>query len=511
MSVYLLGIDAGTSFVKSVIFDTSGREIATARRATPLLSRIAGGSEVDMREAWALTAATIREVLGLVNADAIAAVGVSGTACGFWAIDDEGQPVRDAILWNDGRAADVLERWEANGFVKRMFEVSGNAAFPGYPLSTLRWLHENEPAVLSRARWLLYHKDWLRFNLTGTAATDITDASYFPGDIHARTFSPDLLREAGLESLIDKLPPVYESHSIAGYVSAAAAAQTGLRAGTPVAAGAVDVASSLLGGGAYRAGQACSILGTSFLNTMIANAPSFDPPGTGVQAAVSDGRWARSLVNTSGTLCMDWMEQNLAITERQRASETGESVYQLIENAVKEVQPGARGLIFLPYLNTAGIVSPFAAADARGQFFGLSSEHTRLDMMRAVYEGVALAMKDCFSVVAHPVEEVILVGGGARSAFWPQLFADVTGKRILIPEGTEFGARGAAILAGVGAGVFATLDAAMTACIRPARVFSPQPALTPIYDTLYPLYRHLYQTSREAWRLRSSITKQIYG
>nr|MCU0515080.1 FGGY-family carbohydrate kinase [Anaerolineae bacterium] len=282
-------------------------------------------------------------------------------------------------------------------------------------------------------------------------------------------------------------------------------AQTLLPPGTPVVAGAVDVVASLIGGGAYRVGQACTILGTSMLNTFISAAPSLAPRETGVQAALPGGLFARSLVNTSGTMCIDWLLKTLAGEETRQAAEQGRSVYDLVEDTVQSAPPGARGLIFLPYLNNGGIVSPFADASARGQFFGLSVEHTRADLLRAVYEGVALAMRDCYEVSGQPLEEILLVGGGARSAFWAQLFADVTGRRIVIPAGSEFGARGAALLAGVGAGVYPSLAAAVQRAVHEGHTFVPRPHLTRVYDALYPLYCQLYRTARESWRLRQSI------
>lgn len=508
MTTYLLGIDSGTSVVKSVVFDRSGHEIAIARREMPVVSTVTDGSEVDMRAVWQLTAETIAEVVREVGADSIAAVGISGTACGVWAIDEAGEPVRDAILWNDGRAADVLTAWQKNGVYQRIFEVSGNAAFPGYPLCSLRWVAEHEPETLRRARWIFFHKDWLRYCLTGSVHTDESDVAYFSGDIRTRGYSPELLEAAGLDGYAHCLPEVSLSEAIVGQVSAQAAALTGLREGTPVAAGAVDVVASVLGGGVYRAGQACSVLGTSFLNTLVSASPSFDPPDTGVQACMPGGLWARSLVNTSGTICIEWMIQTLL------SDDPGEQVhdaafYAQIEALAELSPPGARGLIFLPYLNSAGIISPFSAPAARGLFFGLDMNHRRADMVRAVYEGTALAMRDCFAVMQQPVDEVVLVGGGARSGFWAQLFADASGKHILIPEGTEFGARGVALLAGVGAGIYPSLANAIETAVRPARVYHPQPERTRVYDALYPLYRQLYLQMPESWNLRREIMRTL--
>ena len=505
----LLGIDSGTSVAKAVLFNLQGEEVAAAHRPMPLLHPRPDTSEVDMVAVWEATADAVREAVGAVDPERIAAIGISGTACGVWAIDEAGKPVRTAILWNDGRAADVIARWQANGSYSRIFEIGGNAPFPGYPLSALAWLAEHEPQTLERARWFLFHKDWLRYNLTGDVCTDESDLTYFPVDIHSRNHSDELLALAGLTAYRDRLPQAHPSQQVVGAITASASARTGLREGTPVVAGSVDVVASALGGGIHQVGQACGILGTSFLNSLLVAQPTFTPVESGVQAAMPGGGWLRSVVNTSGTINIDWMVAQLASEERNKVKYEGGSVYTYIEAEVSQVPAGARGVVYLPYLSTAGIVSPFAEPNARGMFFGVSADTTRADLMRAVYDGTGLAMRDCFDAIGQPVDQVVLVGGGARSAFWAQVFADATGRRIVIPDGTEFGARGVALLAGVGSGVFASFAEEVAQTVRVARSYEPQPDAAKAYDALYPLYRHLYQTSREAWRLRAQILHQL--
>jgi sugar (pentulose or hexulose) kinase len=506
---YLLGIDSGTSVVKSVVFDASGSEIAVARRETPLISPQTGWSEADMSAMWEATAQTIAEVVQSVGAQSIAAIGIAGTAAGFWPIDAVGRPVRRAILWNDGRAADIISEWQSNGIYRRIFAVSGNAPFPGYTLSLLNWLSDNEPDVLERTRWLLFHKDWLRYKLTGQIHADQSDVSYCPGDIRSGTYSAELFDLCEVSRWQAKLPPILRSDAVAGEITAEAAAQTGLHAGTPVVAGAVDVVASALGGGVYQPGQACSILGTSFLNSLVVAEPSFQPPESGVQAVLPGGTRLRSLVNTSGTLNLDWLVDNLALEERAAAQSSGRNVFDLIEETVRQVPPGARGIVYLPYLNSAGIISPFAEPTARAQFFGISIEHTRADLMRAIYEGTALAMRDCYDAIGQPVEEVTLVGGGARSAFWSQMFADVTGRRILVTTGSEIGARGAAILAGVGTGYYPSLNEAVRQAVHIAQRYQPQPAYAKAYGAVYEIYRQLYLSARDIWRLRRRVLTEL--
>ncbi len=504
---YLLGIDAGTSVVKSVVFDLAGNEVAVARRETPLEHPFTNASEGDMQSLWQLTAETIQEVINKVAASEIIAIGIAGTACGVWAVDKNLQPLRKAIFWNDGRAANIIARWQENGFFKRGFEISGNAAFPGYPLSALSWLKENELETLEKSRYLLFHKDWLRLQLTGEIATDVSDVGYFPGDIRKRMYSAELLQGAGLE-ITDKLPPLHESSDVIGKITRQVAEQTGLKEGTPVVAGAVDVVASLIGGGVIKAGQAGSVLGTSFLNSLVLDTPSFNPPDTGVQTCMPDGLWERSLVNTTGTLAIEWMLDTIA------KDITGENCYDTLAELAQSAPVGSSGLVFLPYLSTAGIISPFANAMARGQFFGLSTEHTRADLIRAVYEGLALAMHDCYSVMGQHIDpvvfaRVVVVGGGARSHFLMQLFADVTGKQIFVTNGTEFGARGVALLAGVGAGVFKSLEQAVKQCVRTERSYEPNLANSEKYGELYRLYKHLYLNSLEAWDLRQEVLSKI--
>jgi sugar (pentulose or hexulose) kinase len=495
---YLLGIDAGTSVVKSVVFDLAGNEIAVAKRDTPLEHPFPNASEGDMETLWQLTAETIQEASSKVQANEIAAVGIAGTACGVWAIDKNLRPLRKAIFWNDGRAADVIARWQESGFYERSFEISGNAPFPGYPLSALSWIKENEEKTLEQARYLLFHKDWLRLQLTGEVATDVSDVGYFPGDICKRIHSTELLEGAGLE-ISDRLPRLHESSAIVGHLKKQAAQQTGLKENTPVVAGAVDVVASLIGGGVITAGQAGSVLGTSFLNSLVSTQPTFQPQNTGVQTCMPDGLWVRSLVNTTGTLAVEWVLETIA------TNLVGENRYDTLAELAQSAPVGSRGLLFLPYLSTAGIISPFANATARGQFFGLSTEHARADLVRAVYEGLALAMRDCYSVMEQNVESVVVVGGGARSHFLMELFADVTGKQILVTNGTEFGARGVALLAGVGAGVFESLEQAVSQCVHIERSYEPNLENTKAYTELYKLYCHLYQNALEAWSLRQNI------
>lgn len=501
---YLLGIDAGTSVIKSVLFDVRGNEVAVARRETPVLHPRPGWSEADMDAVWESARATIKEVTAEGRGERVAAVGITGTCCGAWLLDEANLPVRPAILWNDGRAAGILAEWQSDGTFGRIFAISGNAPFPGYTLPVLAWLRRHEPQTLERAHRLLFTKDWIRFKLTGEIANEETDFSYMPFDIRKRAFSQELFDLAGVGDCARLLPRMLGSAEIGGCVTVDVATVTGLPEGVPVVAGLVDVVASTLGAGACVPGQACSIVGTSALNSLVSSVPVFEPEGIGVQATMPNGYWLRSLVNTSGTLNIEWMLDVLAGVETRRAEEEGRSVFAIIEEMAEAVPVGSGGVMYHPYVNSAGVVSPFVNPAARAQFFGLSIEHTRANLFRAVYEGVALSMLDAYEHMPEECEEILLSGGGAQSEFWSQMFADATGRRVQVAAGSEFGARGAAMVAGVGAGIYSNIEEAAQIA-QVARTHEPNAEATAQYRELYRLYVELYTKLGPIWLLRSRI------
>ncbi len=509
-SALLLGIDIGTSVVKSVVFDAEGRTVAAASRIPQLIRSRQGWSEVDMEALWQDVASTLSEVMthGDVDPSALKGVGVSGTCCSSWLIDGDNQPIRNAILWNDGRAADIVRGWTEAGIVDRVFGISGNVVFPGFTVAVVRWLKENEPETLNRARRSVFCKDWIRLRLTGVLATEHTDASALPYDIADGLYSDEVLRLCDVEDLKRLLPPLHRPADIVGSVRPEVSRATGLPEGLPIVAGMMDVAATTLGAGAAKPGQACTIVGTSFLNAFLLQQPSFEPPGVGIQMRTADDLWLRAMVNTAGTINLDWFIENLCSEEWRTAERTGASIYAWAEEQAAAIPIGADGLLYHPYLNTTGVISPFFHPGARAQFFGLSLEHTRAHMLRAVYEGVALAMADCSRALPCEVAEWFVAGGRARSAFWCQMFADCTGKTILVPDGEEFGARGVAVLAGLATGVYRDLDDAMQRTIRVNRRHDPDPAAAARYAELHALYSSIHEHLWDDWWTRFHLVNR---
>lgn len=508
---YLLGIDIGTSAVKSVLFNLAGQEIAVSRRTPTIIRPQSCWSEVSMEALWRDVWQTLEEVVHgkEVKQGRILGIGLCGTACGVWLIDRNGRPVRNAIIWNDGRAADIVGQWEQSGVLKEIFWISGNAMFPGYTVAVLRWLQEHEPQTLDQAEHLLFCKDWIRYKLTGEIATDPSDTSYMPFDIRNKEYSDKLLEVCGIKDTKRLFPPIIDSDGVAGELRSNLAQQLGLKSAVPVVTGLVDVAAATLGAGTYKSGQACSIVGTSFLNNLITDKPTFQPEEVGVQAITVGDAWIRSMVNTSGTINLQWFLEEFFEAKKDRQLSDGKDVYLRAEEMAANVPLGSGGLIYHPYINTTGVISPFVNPTARAQFFGLSIEHTRAHMLRAVYEGTALSMLDCYSHMPADIQQIHISGGGARSDFWCQMFADCTQRKILVPNGDELGARGVALLAGVAGGAYHDLSDAVEQAIRVDREVIPERDRSRKYHEIYQLYKKVYRHLNEDWWERHHLLSKL--
>lgn len=496
--------------VKCVIFNRHGEEVAISRRKPEIRREHPGWSELSMELLWEKVKAALREVTSNAAAQGgrVVGIGLTGTCCSSWLVDGNGRPVRNAILWNDGRAADIIGEWQRTDVMDQVFAISGNIVFPGYTVAVLRWLRENEPETLRKARWSLFCKDWIRLQLTGAIHTDHTDAAYLPYNIHESRYSQKILDLCGIPDTRDLFPPILEPGAVAGLLLPEVAAETGLPPGIPVVAGMVDVAASTLGAGAYKPGQACSVVGTSFLNNFITAEPSFTPFGVGVQTRSGGDGWIRSLINTSGTINLEWFLTQLGPGNSKTIGAEAKNIYDWAEETAGAIPIGAGGIIYHPYLNTTGVISPFLHPAARAQFFGLSIEHTRAHLLRAVYEGTALSMLDCYAQIPVEIDEWYISGGGKRSLFWCQMFSDCTGRTILVPSGDEMGARGVAVLAGIACGVYEDLDHAMHQTIRIERAHKPNAEAHEKYMQLYSLYQSIYEQLAGPWWERHELLSE---
>lgn len=283
----------------------------------------------------------------------------------------------------------------------------------------------------------------------------------------------------------------------------------GLAPGIPVVTGLTDLAATTLGAGVYLPGQACSIVGTSLSNNLILDQLSFEPFGVGAVASTVSGAWLRTMTNTSGTINLQWFIDQFCATEKATEAYADRNIYTWAEQEAAKIPLGSGGVIYHPYLNTAGVISPFVNPAARAEFFGISIEHSRTHLLRAVYEGTALSMLDSYLQMPMNVRRLTVSGGGTRSQFWCQMFADCTGNEILVPTGSEFGARGVAVLAGIATGTYRNLDEAMQQVIRVERQYEPDREATDKYRAIYELYRHIYKHLNDDWWERRRLLSKL--
>jgi sugar (pentulose or hexulose) kinase len=476
-----LGLDIGTSVIKAALFDASGRERAEAAERMQLLPAPIGWSELDGDAVWQVVARVIGALFaGSGHAPAeVRGIGITGVMVGVWLLDGDGVLLRPPVLWNDARSQALVDRLQESEprLISKVFAHSGSVMQLGCTLPVLAWLKENEPATLAKARHVLCAKDYIRFRLTGKIATDESEAVMAPGSAISRGFHPEQARLLGVEDLAHLLSPVARGEALAGEVSMKAASATGLVAGTPVAIGTGDTGACVLGAGAYRPGQAVTVLGTTCLNGVLFDHAMYEPRDLGLLFAIPGQRWMKTMVNVAGTTVLDWCLQALCPDIG-----AGDRPYEALGRLAETSAAGSAGVTFVPYLSASGVIAPRIEPRARAGFSGLAPHHGRSELVRAIYEGLAYAIRDCYEAIGGAGEGVRLSGGGARSAFWAQMISDVTGYAVEIPEGTQFGAKGAALCAAVAIGDHGSIGEAVAATYRVKRRHLPDASVKAAYD-----------------------------
>jgi xylulokinase len=488
-----LGIDVSTTAAKAVLVDEGGALLGTASTALTLQTPRPLWSEQDPAEWWAASARSIRDVLataGISGAD-VRAVGLTGQMHGLVLLDADHRVLRPAILWNDQRtAAQCDEIRRRLGGRESLVRHTGNDALTGFTAPKILWVREHEPELYARARHVLLPKDYVRLKLTGEAAMDKADASgTLLFDIARREWSEEVLR--ALEIPREWLPPTHEGPAVTGTVTSEAARETGLRAGTPVVAGGGDQAAGAVGTGAVRPGVVALSLGTSGVVFASTDTPIFDPQGRlHAFCHAVPGKWHLMAVTLAAAGSLEWFRNALAATE---------SFDTLVDEAAA-APAGAEGALFLPYLS--GERTPYPDPLARGAFVGLTVRHGRGALTRAVLEGVAFSMRDCFGLIQEAglggVTSVRVSGGGARSRLWRQIVASVLGVELVTVNQTEGAAAGAAFLAVVGAGAAPSVEALCDAAIRVTDRQEPVADWVNAYADAYPRYRALYPALKQA-------------
>lgn len=483
--MYFLGIDASTTATKALLIDADGAVVGVAAAEYGYATPRPLWSEQDPALWWDGAAQSVRALLQQTGVDAgeIAAVGLTGQMHGLVLLDAHGAVLRPAILWNDQRTQAQCDEIHRRVGRERFIQITGNVALPGFTAPKILWVREHEPDVFARTAHVLLPKDYVRLRLTGEFAMDVADgAGTVLMDLRRRDWSDDVLRALDLPRAW--LPQLFEGPQVTGRITAAAAVATGLRVGTPVVAGGGDQAAQAVGVGAIEEGIVALTLGTSGVVFAAADAPFVEPAGRlHAFCHAAPGKWHLMGVMLSAAGSLRWHRDTFA---------PGVSYDALLAPAAA-VAPGSDGLLFLPYLT--GERTPHPDPLARGAFVGLTVRHGMAHCTRAVLEGVAYGLRDSFELMQAAglgsIRQVRVSGGGAKSALWRQILADVFGCELATVNTVEGAAFGAALLAAVGAGRFARVEDACAACVRVTGSTAPGEAQA-AYARAYPLYRELY-------------------
>jgi len=504
---YILCIDAGTSVVKAMLFDLDGNIRKISSRTGDVENPKPNYYELDLDAFYQHLCAAIAEVIEGYKASDIIAVGVSAYMAGTIFLDKNKKEIGKSVLWIDGRTAPYFKQWDEDGRAAKLFELSGTSMLAGHTLALLYWWKHNDPAMLERAHHCLFTKDWIRYKLTGELCTDSSEASCIPADTFNRSYSPEIMELFGLSGCMGMFPPIMAPEAVAGHVTHKAADDTGLAAGTPVVCGLGDMLAGILGSGAIEAGQGSTIIGSTLLNGIIQDTPNSTPNGIGMTLATVDNKWARLVNNTGGgTINFQWAFDLFTVMEQQ--SMKGD-FYSWVDEEIDKVPPCAHGVMYHPYINSTGVTAPFHNVNARAQFVGIGMHHTRFDMLRAVFEGIGLSIRDCYNAVPDRVTELRVTGGGSRDDTLCQIVSDCMGVSLILPKEAQSTALGTAILAAVGTGEYDSIEEAVAQMVHIKKEYHPNPQKQEIYRKWYELYKEIRTVMMPVWNQRRTVLTDI--
>lgn len=495
---YLLGIDIGTSGTKVIAIDETGKVAATASAEYPLSTPRPLWAEQRAEDWWEATCSCVKRVLEIVPAEEVAGVGLSGQMHGLVMLDEAGDVLRPAILWCDQRTQAQCDYITDVVGQETLTAETCNPVLTGFQAPKIIWVRDNEPKIYERARHFLLPKDYIRYKLTGEFATEVSDASGTSLlNVPKRQWSEVVLEK--LQIPIEYLPKVYESFEVSGQITELGANATNLKVGTPVVGGGGDQAAGAVGNGIVRSGIISVATGTSGVVFAFADAPTIDPSlrvHTFCHAVPNKWHVMGVMLSAGGSL--RWYRDTLSAPESRVAGLMKIDPYELITREANAVPAGSEGLLFLPYLT--GERTPHPDPQARGGFIGLTVRHNKAHMARAVLEGVAYGLRDSLAILQDmniSIGNVRASGGGARSDVWRQIQADVFNFPLSTINVDEGPALGVALLAGVGAGLYASVEEACSSVIK---VTSSTPVIqknAEIYEKYYSVYRALYPALKD--------------
>jgi xylulokinase len=508
-AMYLLGIDVGTTGVKTVLITAEGEFIGEDTQTYRLYSPQTNWFEQNPDDWWNAAALSIRQVLkgSKIDASEITGIGLTGQYHGLVIIDKNLSVLRPSILWNDQRTAKQSEYIIEKVGREKLLRIAATPGAPYFTACKLFWVREHEPELYKKVYKMMLPKDYVRLKLTGEFVTDVSDASgTIFLDIKGRKWSAEMLDLLDVNPSI--LPKVVESSDVSGNLSPEASKQTGLKRGIPVAGGAGDQAAAAVGNGIVEEGIATYSIGTSGVIYAATEEARIEPNGRfNTFCHAVPGQWCVLSCINSAAGSLGWFEGSFSDLERKKAEEEGKNVYDILMEKAGSVEPGSDKLFFLPYL--AGERHPHTDPDARGVFFGIHPGHTKAHFIRAILEGVAYSFRDCLEVIRElgtDIHEIRATGGGAKSELWKKIMVNVSGEPIVSTTADLGGAAyGAAILGSVSAGVYKSVKEACGKLVKTYDRTVPDEKEKALYEKYFRFYRTLYPVVEDSYKRLSSL------
>jgi erythritol kinase (D-erythritol 1-phosphate-forming) len=510
----IVGIDAGTSLIKTVAFTRDGRQLGSFSLPNVYRATLGGHVEQDMSRTWSDTVAALRGLAAAVPdlATRLAAIAVTGQGDGTWLIDEDGRPVGPALLWLDSRAARLVEEIRADPGNAALYRRTGSGLNACQQGPQLAWLQANAPDRLSRAATAFHCKDWLYFRLTGARTTDPSEVTFSYGNFRTRCYDPETARLIGIADLARLVPGVVDGVSATHPLGAAGAAATGLPAGVPVSLGYVDVICNALGAGLYDHAPevGCTIIGSTGMHMRLAStadAVMLNAAATGYTMPFPvPNHYAQMQSNMAATLNIDWLlDLAIDLFASEGVTRSRADLIRRLDERVMQARPSE--VVFHPFISDAGERGPFVAHDACAQFLGLRAHHGYWDLMRAVMEGLAFAARDCYAAMGALPRDVRITGGAARSHALGAILGAALGANIRVCNREEAGAAGAAMIAAIAIGWYPDMTACADDWVTPylGKPQAPDASLAARYEQMFPAYVEARLASRPTWKRLAAL------
>jgi erythritol kinase (D-erythritol 1-phosphate-forming) len=505
----IIGIDAGTSVIKSVAFSADGTQLASAAIPNQYVTLADGGAEQDMARTWADTARTLKQLTEQIPnlASRLIAISVTGQGDGMWLIDKTGEPVAPAWLWLDARAADIVEEFTTSKHYAAHYERTGTGVNVCQMSVQLAWMQRHRPEVLARATHAFHCQDWIYFNLTGDRVTDPSEANFTFGNYESRAYNLDILEHLAAPKAKSLVTPIVDGTTTCGYLTEAAAKATGLKVGTPICLGYVDVLCTGLGGGLFdpTGHSGCTIVGSTGMHMRLqpdVSKVKLNTEKSGYTMAFpAPGMVAQIQSNMASTLNIDWLlDVARGILKDQGMEKSRSDLLTGMDEKLLVREPAK--VMYHPYVSKAGERGPFMEPAARAMFNGLDTTADYYDMMRGVFEGLAYAARDCYSAMGEIPKEIRITGGAARSKALRTILASVLNAKVRSVSREEAGAAGTAMIAAVQQKLFPDMTTCADVWVEPHLGVATEPntLLTSHYEKIFPHYVETRKAMRPIWR-----------